>query len=233
MCEKGKSAWRRPLLLLLTLPRFSFSPHSNAARSVLRQDFWPPLFRLARFVPAPEYVAAQRARSVLAGELASAFAGTTMVVPGSAGRGAVRAGAPTPARRPIHAFIGNGTDLMAASNLVGLASVAALLAFKRIAGAAPTSLRRTVSSVGFFAPPYGDAVVLALASAWQAASDAHLQRPPVGEVEADIKVTACDPWSRCRTAGGSGGWWEGGSNLTGSGSGGGSNRTGGGVPSAR
>ena len=160
-------------------------------------------------MPAPEYVAAQRARSVLAGELSAAFSGTTT----------------TPHHRPIHAFIGNGTDLMAASNLVGLASVAAPLAHARVAGAAPTSRRRTVSSIGFFAPPYGDGVALALATAWQAASDAHLQRPPVGEVEDSVKVTACDARSRCRTVG-SGGWWEGsGGNVTGSG--------GGGVPSAR
>lgn len=128
--------------------------------------------------------------------------------------------------RRIDAFIGNGTDLMAASNLVGLASVAAPLAHARLPGAAPTSKRRLVSSVGFFAPPYGDGVALALAAAWQDASDEHLGRPPVGDVEDDVRQRACDERSRCRRPGVSG-WWES------EGGGGASNATtGGGVPSA-
>jgi len=67
---------------------------SGAATRALRQDFWPPLFRLARLVPAPEYVAAQRARALLAVEVAAFFGG-------DAGQGRV------------DAVIGHGADLLA------------------------------------------------------------------------------------------------------------------------
>lgn len=167
-------------------PPFLPSPPSSSSTSAIRQDFWPPLFRLARLVPAPDYVSAQRARSVLAAEVAAAFA---------------RPSSPSPT---VHAFIGNGTDLLAAANLVGLPSVAAPLALVPVPGATPTSPRRVVTSVGFFAPPHDDAVVLALAAAWQAASTAHRQRPPVGEVDDAVKRRACDRWSRCAFLSGGG-----------------------------
>jgi len=174
---------------LLTRFPFPSPPSSGTARSAARQDFWPPLFRLARLVPAPDYVAAQRARSVLAAEVAAAFEGV------EAGR-KPSSSSPPPVR--VDAFLGNGTDLLAAANLVGLASVAAPLAHAPARGAPPGSPRRSLSSVGFFAPPHADGVVLALASAWQAASDVHTRRPPVGAVEAGARDAACDSRSRCR-----------------------------------
>lgn len=148
---------------------------SGAASRALRQDFWPPLFRLGRLIPAPEYVSAQRARGLLAAELAAWF---------------VEGG-------HIDAVIGRGTDLLAAANLVGLASVAAPLALGPARDAPAGSPRRAPTSVGFFAPPYADGVALALASAWQDASDVHLARPPVDRIEADVR-DACAPRSRCR-----------------------------------
>ena len=131
---------------------------SGAAGGARRQDFWPPLLRLARLVPAVEYLTAQRARTRLAGEVLACL------------REAGVAG-----------FVGNATELLAVSNLVGLATVVAPLDMARVPGAGRGSPRRSPGAVGFFAPPYGDAVALAMAQAWQAASTVHLLRPPIDD----------------------------------------------------
>ena len=95
--------------------------------------------------------------------------------------------------------------LSSSANLVGLASIAAPLALPLALNASTNSPRRAPTSVGFFAPPHADAVALALAAAWQSASDVHLARPPVERVEEGVR-DACAKWSRCRLSEGE--LWE-------------------------
>ncbi|KAK9825906.1 hypothetical protein WJX81_004298 [Elliptochloris bilobata] len=160
------------VMLTETAANFDFWQRSGAAETNRRQDFWPPLLRLARLIPSVEYIQAQRARGVLAREVTGAMA--------AAG---------------LDAFIGNASEQLAMANLASLPTVAVPVGLEPLADA-PGSARRHVLSAGIFGPPDSDSVVLALAMAWQAASGYHLQRPPIDAVEPEV-LRACLPYSRC------------------------------------
>ncbi len=50
------------LMLTEAAANFDFWQRSGAAETNRRQDFWPPLLRLARLIPSVEYVQARAAR---------------------------------------------------------------------------------------------------------------------------------------------------------------------------
>jgi Asp-tRNA(Asn)/Glu-tRNA(Gln) amidotransferase A subunit family amidase len=120
---------------------------------------WPNLFRTSRFIPAVEYVQANRARMLAIEAVADVFKNFDVIV------------APT-----------NGTQLTV-TNLTGHPSVILPNGF-RAAGAAPPPNNPnagggpgTPVSLTFLGNLYGDAKVLALARAYQEATTFHLQHP--------------------------------------------------------
>lgn len=109
-----------------------FWSRSGESARVARQDFWPPLLRLAQLVPAARYLHAQRARGALAAEVLGSMR--------DAG---------------VDALVGEAGDLLAASNLVGLPTVVAPLAFDDDVvggGGGETAKRKSPRSVAFSRP---------------------------------------------------------------------------------
>jgi Asp-tRNA(Asn)/Glu-tRNA(Gln) amidotransferase A subunit family amidase len=108
---------------------------------------WPNQFRSARAIPAVEYIQASRARSSLVQAMHDAFANVDVVV------------APT-----------HGGPMLSATNLSGHPTYVLPVGASAADGGRPTVL----SLVGKL---YGEAEVLAVAQAWQAATQHHLARP--------------------------------------------------------
>ncbi|KAB2000272.1 hypothetical protein ES319_D12G221000v1 [Gossypium barbadense] len=123
------------------------------------QDQWPVELRRARVVSAVDYLQAQRARGKLIQEVKENF--------------------------NIDAFIGNATDWerVCMGNLVGLPVIVVPTGFKNIPNPPPTGTRRrTTVNTGIYAPPNHDHIALALAMAYQSASNHHKQRPPIDDL---------------------------------------------------
>ncbi|XP_020593088.1 uncharacterized protein LOC110033448 isoform X2 [Phalaenopsis equestris] len=123
------------------------------------QDEWPVELRRARVIPAVDYLQAQRARGKLIREVEENFR--------------------------VDAFIGNATDWekVCLGNLVGLPVVVVPTGFKSIEKAPKGGTnRRTTVTTGIYAPPDKDHIALALAMAYQSATNHHLQRPPIDDV---------------------------------------------------
>ncbi|TYH40235.1 hypothetical protein ES332_D12G232800v1 [Gossypium tomentosum] len=123
------------------------------------QDQWPVELRRARVVSAVDYLQAQRARGKLIQEVKENF--------------------------NIDAFIGNATDWerVCMGNLVGLPVIVVPTGFKNIPNPPPTGTRRrTTVNTGIYAPPNHDHIALALAMAYQSATNHHKQRPPIDDL---------------------------------------------------
>ncbi|WOL12881.1 hypothetical protein Cni_G21649 [Canna indica] len=123
------------------------------------QDQWPVELRRARLVPAVDYIQAQRVRGKLIREIHESFI--------------------------VDAFIGNATDWerVCLGNLVGIPVVVVPTGFKKIENAPQGGTRRrTTITTGIYAPPDRDHIALALAMAYQSATDHHRQRPPIDDV---------------------------------------------------
>ncbi|CAK0784217.1 hypothetical protein CVIRNUC_007421 [Coccomyxa viridis] len=151
---------------------FDYWQRSHRDDTNRRQDFWPPLLRLARMIPAVEYIQAQRARTRLLQEVVGLMS---------------KAG--------IDAFIGNTSEELAMANLASLPTIAVPLGTQPLKDA-PNSTRRHPISLGIFGTPQTDAHVLALAMAFQNSTQHHLQQPPVNNVEPSV-LQNCMPYSRC------------------------------------
>ncbi|CAL5229954.1 g13383 [Coccomyxa viridis] len=151
---------------------FDYWQRSHRDDTNRRQDFWPPLLRLARMIPAVEYIQAQRARTALLQEVVGLMA---------------EAG--------IDAFIGNTSEELAMANLASLPTIAVPLGTQPLKDA-PDSPRKRPISLGIFGSPQTDTNVLALAMAFQNSTRHHLQQPPVNNVEPSI-LAKCMPQSRC------------------------------------
>ncbi|BDA44986.1 Glutamyl-tRNA(Gln) amidotransferase subunit A [Coccomyxa sp. Obi] len=151
---------------------FDYWQRSGRDDTNRRQDFWPPLLRLARMIPAVEYIQAQRARTMLVKEV--------LDIMQAAG---------------IDAFIGNTSEELAMANLVSLPTMALPIGFAQLPNVQNSS-RRHPLSLGIFGAPYTDANVLALGMAFQQSTSYHLQQPPVNRVEPAI-LAKCMPYSRC------------------------------------
>ncbi|XP_038905194.1 glutamyl-tRNA(Gln) amidotransferase subunit A [Benincasa hispida] len=127
------------------------------------QDQWPTELRRARLIPAVDYVQAQRARGKLIKEVRERF--------------------------NVDALIGNATDWerVCMGNLVGLPVIVVPTGFKNISNPPSTgpTRRRTTITTGIYAPPHKDHIALALAMAYQSATDHHKARPPIDDLGPD------------------------------------------------
>lgn len=120
------------------------------------KDAWPHVFRTARFVPAVEYLQASRARTLLMQRTAEAL-------------------------RDVDVFVSPsyGGNVLSITNLTGHPCVAVPNAFHPLDGQ-PASPRRSPASLSFIGGLYKDAETLAVAHAFQQATDFHRRRPPLG-----------------------------------------------------
>ncbi|XP_020254429.1 uncharacterized protein LOC109831506 isoform X1 [Asparagus officinalis] len=123
------------------------------------QDQWPVDLRLARLIPAVDYIQAQRVRGKIIKEVRESFT--------------------------VDAFIGDVTDWerVCLGNLVGFPVVVIPTGFKNIEDPPEGGTRRrSTITTGIYAPPDHDHIALALAMAYQSATDHHKQRPPIDDL---------------------------------------------------
>lgn len=137
---------------------FDALTRSRGIDEMVRQskDAWPHVFRTARFVPAVEHVQMQRARTLLAQRTHAALEEVDVFV------------------APPYRM---GT--LGITNLTGHPCVCVPNAFRRVEDQPSSSPRRQPASVTFLGPLYRDAEVLAVAHAYQQATDFHRRRPPI------------------------------------------------------
>lgn len=124
------------------------------------QDQWPAGLCGARGIPAVDYVQAQRARGRLIREVKESVT--------------------------VYAFVGNVTDWerVCVGNLVGMPMLTSPTGYKPIEDSpSKDSRRRTCITSGIFAPPDHDNIALALAIAYQSATDHHKHRPPIDHLD--------------------------------------------------
>jgi Asp-tRNA(Asn)/Glu-tRNA(Gln) amidotransferase A subunit family amidase len=121
---------------------------SNRDDLMVRQvrNAWPNVFRVSRFVPAVEYVNANRLRTMLMRAMDEALNDVDVVI------------APSYAPR-----------LLQYTNLTGHPAVVVPNGFREADG--------TPTSISFIGRLFGDAKVLAVAKAWQDATDFHTKHP--------------------------------------------------------
>jgi len=130
----------------------AFDDLTRSGRDALMEETsgWPASFRQARFIPAVEYLQANRVRTLLMRQMAETMKQVDVfITPSSLG------------------------NVLLLTNLTGHPSVtlpAGFLASGARAGA-PVS-------ISFIGQLYGEAELLRVAKAWQDATDYHLQRPP-------------------------------------------------------
>lgn len=127
-------------------------------------DDWPTIFRTARFIPAVEYIQANRARSLAIEAVAKAFAGFDVIV------------APTNSQQLV------ATNLTGHPALIlpnGFRGQDAPPAKKNAKGEVEGNYGGpgTPVSLTFLGQLYGEAKLLAFARAYQNATDFHLQHP--------------------------------------------------------
>lgn len=129
------------------------------------KDDWPNTFRTSRFIPAVEYIQASRARMVAMEEVAKVFDQVDVIV------------APT-----------NSTQLVV-TNLTGHPALILPNGFRGNDAPQPKLDENgdlqpggpgTPVSLTFLGHLYGEAKLLALAKAYQDATDFHLKHPPLG-----------------------------------------------------
>ncbi len=137
--------------------------------------------RSARLIPAVEYLQSQRARSMMMAKLAEATADVDVyLVPangggGGAGRG--RGGAPADgAGRGRGGFDAAARRRSAIQRHFNMANSACYPAINVVHG---FTAEGTPGSFTFYARPYGEAELLALAKAYQDATGFHLKHPPL------------------------------------------------------
>ena len=131
---------------------------TKGVNEMVRQerDAWPHVFRTSRLVPAVEYLQASRARTLLIEEMAETV-------------------------QEIDVFVSPsfGGQTLGITNLTGHPCVCLPNAFRPVEDQASGSPRRAPGSITFVGRLYGDADVLALAHAYQQATDFHRRRPPI------------------------------------------------------
>lgn len=146
--------------MLLTLAAeaaaaFDELTRTGAADSLVRQvrSAWPNVFRKSRFIPAVEYLQANRLRVELCRRMFHTMSRYDVIVSPSFGGGTLRI-----------------------TNLTGHPAVCIPNAFHPVDDQPE---RRSPGSISFVGKLYGDAAALRLAAAVQEQTDFHLQRPPV------------------------------------------------------
>lgn len=111
------------------------------------KDTWPNIFRAAQFIPAVEYIQANRARSVLIQKMAALMRRVDMYVAPSF-----------------------GGDNLLLTNLTGHPCVVVPNGWNE---------KGSPTSISFIGGLYDEATVLAMAKAYQDATDFHLKHPPL------------------------------------------------------
>ncbi len=149
-----------PLLLTLEVEAaaaFDELTRTGGVDLMVRQgrNTWPHVFRLARFVPAVEFLQANRIRTLLMQRMAEVFREVDVFVSPTYGGGALRI-----------------------TNLTGHPCVCVPNAFHSLKDN-PLSPRRRPGSITFIGGLYRDAEVLMLAHAYQRVTDFHRRRPPI------------------------------------------------------
>ncbi|KAL6177729.1 hypothetical protein ACLB2K_049253 [Fragaria x ananassa] len=142
-----------------TLAHFDEWQRSGKDDDFESQDQWPPELRRARIFPAVDYVQAQRARGKLIREVRESFA--------------------------VDAFIGDATnwERVCIGNLVGMPVIVVPSGFPKVSDPPCNDCcRRATITTGIYAPPHHDHIALALAMAYQSATDHHKQRPPIDDL---------------------------------------------------
>jgi Asp-tRNA(Asn)/Glu-tRNA(Gln) amidotransferase A subunit family amidase len=119
---------------------------------------WPNQFRTARFIPAVEYIQANRARTLLMEKMAELFKTVDVIV------------APT------------DSDQLVVTNLTGHPAVIVPCGFRPANAPVPEKPTRaggpgTPVSLTFVGNLYGESDLLAVAKAYQDATDFHLKHP--------------------------------------------------------
>ncbi len=118
------------------------------------RNAWPNVFRHSRLIPAVEYINANRLRTQLMREMAGLFEEVDVLVTPSFGNAG-----------------------LGITNLTGHPAVVVPNGFFPVEGSAD---RRQPHSVTFLGPLWKDHLPLCLAHAYQASTDFHRRRPPVG-----------------------------------------------------
>jgi Asp-tRNA(Asn)/Glu-tRNA(Gln) amidotransferase A subunit family amidase len=146
--------------MLLTLEVEAAAAFDELTRSgvtdrMVRQtkDAWPHVFRMARMVPAVEYVQANRARTLLMKAMNDAFSDIDVLV--------------------SPPFRGGALSI---TNLTGHPAVVVPKGFAPVDG---SNERRSPMSTTFIGGMYKDAEALVVASAFQEATAHHTLRPPI------------------------------------------------------
>jgi Asp-tRNA(Asn)/Glu-tRNA(Gln) amidotransferase A subunit family amidase len=124
------------------------------------KDAWPNVFRLSRFIPAVEYIQANRIRYLVIQEMAKIMNDVDVYV------------------APSH----QGNNLLL-TNLTGHPCVVLPNGFTKEGLPVPTSrdLAGTPTSISFIGKLFGEAELLAVAKAYQDATDFHLKHPLLDE----------------------------------------------------
>ncbi|MEM8600285.1 MAG: amidase [Bacteroidota bacterium] len=151
----------QPLLMVLmaaAAAAFDDLTRSGADDLLVAQhaNAWPNFFRAARFLPAVEYVQANRVRTLHMRDVAAALDGLDVVLAPSF----------------------NGPTLLL-TNLTGHPAVCVPNGFLPVGEASADDPRRAPHSITFIGGLYRDAAALRLAEAYQRVTDYHTRRPPV------------------------------------------------------
>jgi Asp-tRNA(Asn)/Glu-tRNA(Gln) amidotransferase A subunit family amidase len=123
-------------------------------------------FRVARLIPAVEYLQSQRLRSMMMAKLAEATANVDVYV-APYGTGRIEPPPPPGTPQPPLNFTQRHTTM---ANLACYPAVALPNGF---------TTAGTPSSIAFYARPYGEAALLTLAKAYQDATGFNLKTPPL------------------------------------------------------
>jgi Asp-tRNA(Asn)/Glu-tRNA(Gln) amidotransferase A subunit family amidase len=146
-----------PILNAEAAAAFDELTRTGGVDQMVRQgrNAWPNSFRYSRFIPAVEYINANRTRTLLMQEMAKVMGGIDVLV--------------TPSFRG---------GILGVTNLTGHPCVVAPNRFDPIEGQ-EDSPRRSPGSISFIGGLYKDDLALAVAHRYQDATDFHRRRPPI------------------------------------------------------
>lgn len=146
---------------------------SDQSSHMREQHKWPSYIRSARFIPAVEYIQANRARGRLMREVHEALDGLDGVIVPARGKG------------------GEG----AMGNVLGLPQIVFPTGYANLKGN-DRSPRKDPIAQAVLGLPFDDYKVLAIGQAYQSETKNHLMRPPIDKVEKRV-LDICLPFSKC------------------------------------
>ena len=155
----------RPILVSEAAAAFDDLTRSGRDKLLTQQtkDDWPNTFRAARFIPAVEYIQANRARTLAMEQVSKAFEQVDVIV------------APTFSTQLVVTNLTGHPAIIIPNGIRGNDAPPAQVRNGEIQGGGPG----TPLSLTFLGHLYGEAKMLALAKAYQDATDFHLKHPPL------------------------------------------------------